>query len=239
MLHFQTRRSVLAVGALFAAAVVAGLAQGQSKAPDSPLFLTDADLDLATHLASPPSQASAEEKRELLEVHRIQAAASPERMAKAEWDEVHEDGGVFAETFGPGFSSLPATSKLLADVRHDQKLATSKAKAFYRRTRPWIVDPTLKPCSTDDKPLTSYPSGHATMGYAMAVVLAAAAPAKRRALTQRADGYAENRLVCGMHFRSDLVGGKTLGEGIGRAMLAKPAFRAELAAAAKELNSLR
>ena len=182
---------------------------------------------------------SARERSELAEVHRIQAAASPDRMAKAQWEEVNEDGGVFAETFGPGFSSLPATTKLLADVRHDEKVAASRAKAFYRRTRPWIVDPTLKPCSTDDKPLTSYPSGHATMGYAMATVLAAAAPAKSQALMARANFYAESRLVCAMHFRSDLAGGKTLGEGIGRAMLAKPAFRAELAAAAKELRSLR
>ncbi len=77
------------------------------------------------------------------------------------------------------------------------------------------------------------------MGYAMATVLAAAAPAKSQALMARANFYAESRLVCAMHFRSDLAGGKTLGEGIGRAMLAKPAFRAELAAAAKELRSLR
>jgi acid phosphatase (class A) len=134
---------------------------------------------------------------------------------------------------------VPATARLLADVRHDEKLAAIKAKTFYLRKRPWIVDPTLEPCAKGDKPLSSYPSGHATMGYSMAVVLAAALPSKAPAIMARAGDYAESRLVCGVHFRSDVVAGRILGEEMGRRLLAKPAFKAEEAAAAQELRALR
>ena len=73
----------------------------------------------------------------------------------------------------------------------------------------------------------------------MAVVLAVALPSKAHAIMARADDYAESRLVCGVHFRSDVTAGRILGEEMGRSLLAKPAFRAEEAAAADELRGLR
>ena len=53
------------------------------------------------------------------------------------------------------------------------------------------------------------------MGWALATVLIDLAPEKTVALTSRADNYAHNRLVCGVHFPSDAAVGGVIGIGIG------------------------
>jgi acid phosphatase (class A) len=73
----------------------------------------------------------------------------------------------------------------------------------------------------------------------MAVVLADLAPDKAPALLARAEDYAESRMVCGMHFRADIVAGQVLGTAVGQDLLHSPAFRADRAAAAAELRAAR
>ena len=232
---------VLAPGvAALAVLAAAAMPAAQEKAAEPPLFLTSAELDQAVRLPLPPPEGSDAEKAEIAELHHIEQARTPGRLEQARWDGEHEDGSMFVPTFGPAFdlAKLPATARMLADVRHDQKLAASKAKAIYRRKRPFIVDPSLQSCSKDEKPFTSYPSGHATMGWALATVLAEAWPGKTRTIMARAADYAESRVVCEVHFRSDIDAGKILGERVAQDLLAKPAFKAEEAAAAKELAAL-
>ena len=67
------------------------------------------------------------------------------------------------------------------------KIAAAAAKEHFKRNRPWIADPALKSCAKGDAPQSSYPSGHATMGYAFAVVLARIVPEKSKAIFDRAD----------------------------------------------------
>ena len=80
-------------------------------------------------------------------------------------------------------------------------------------TRPSIVDASIKTCTTH-KPgpaANSYPSGHSTVGFAMAEVMASLMPDKAGAILARASVFAENRLLCGYHFRSDIVAGQQFG----------------------------
>jgi len=206
-------------------------------APAGPKFLSPADYDPATLLPPPPAEGSAEAAAELAELHRIEAARTSAQFAAANTDEVTEDASIFAGVFGPGFdlAKLPATAAMLKDLRADEKLAAKAAKDYFLRTRPWIIDSTLHPCATDDPPKSAYPSGHTTHGFAMAVVLAHAAPEKAQALLARAKAYGENRLVCGMHFRADIVAGQTLGVVVGLKLLDKPRFREEVDLARSEL----
>ena len=134
-------------------------------------------------------------------------------------------------------SDLPATAKMFAHIRSDEQVAANAAKALFKRHRPWIVEPSLQSCSKGDAPESSYPSGHSTMGYAMGTVLAAMAPEKAQAILARADEYAENRLVCGMHFRRDIEAGHVLGTAVAVKLMQKPQFRVEYEAAADELRS--
>jgi len=203
----------------------------------APIFLSPDDYNPGTLLPPPPPEESPAAKAELAELDRIQSERTPAAFARADRDFKTRNGTIFQNAIGPGFDlpKLPATAKLLADVGTDEDTAATAAKDFFKRERPWLTDKQLKSCSQADAPLSAYPSGHATMAYAMAVVLASLIPAKGQAIMARAADYSENRLVCGMHRRRDIQAGQVLGTAVAEILLRKPAFQPEYQAARREL----
>jgi len=194
-----------------------------------------------TLLPPPPSAGSPRAQAELEELHHLQAAATPDELAAAAYDDRHEDGTIFVGVLGPAFDmeKLPATKALLKAVGEAEDEATKEPKAFFHRDRPWITDPAIKTCTTH-KPgpaANSYPSGHSTVGFAMAQVMAALVPERASLILARAALFAENRLVCGYHFRSDIVAGQELGTVLALKLMAEPAFAAQMAAARRELQA--
>jgi acid phosphatase (class A) len=232
------RKSLLL--AVVAAIGLTAPAQAQDVAKPKPaLMLAAAEIDPARLLPPPPAEGSFTAKAEMAELHAIETARSADVLAHAKSDDVTKDASIFAGPMGPGFdlAKLPATTKLMGDVRREEKAAADKAKAFFQRKRPWIVDPSLQSCSRDDEPLSAYPSGHATMGYSMALVLADIAPEKAQALLARAQDYANSRLVCGMHLRTDIVAGQVLGTAVALDLLHNVPFQADRDAALAELRA--
>jgi acid phosphatase (class A) len=199
--------------------------------------LTAHDLDASQILPPPPPDSP---KGELDELHAIAARSSADDLKLATADANDQTGAFYATALGPNFdlAKLPKTAKLLADIGASDDAVGKPAKDFFHRQRPYAVDPSLKTCTTV-KPggpsNNSYPSGHSTVGYSMGIVLAALLPAKAQAILARARQYAENRLVCGMHFRSDIVAGEALGTAIALKLEQNPDFAAEMTAARAEL----
>ncbi len=202
-------------------------------------FLTVQQVDASLLLPPPPANDSPREAEEIAELRAIAAHRTP-----AEWDAATADandstGDWFASVIGPDFdfAKLPATHRLLADIGETEAVIADAAKKYFHRDRPWIVAPDIKTC-TPVKPgpaPTAYPSGHSTIGFAMGVTLARLMPDKAQAILARSELYAEHRLVCGMHFRSDIVGGQALGTAIALELRQNPDFRKEYDAAAAEL----
>jgi acid phosphatase (class A) len=204
-------------------------AQGQAL-PDAQLILPP-----------PPMAGSPRAMAEMEELKRYQATNTPETLAAAAYDDKHEDGTIFVAVLGPVFdlARLPATVAMLAAVGKAESAATDGPKAFFHRDRPWIVDPAIQTC-TMHKPgpaANSYPSGHTTVGFAMAEVLAALIPVKAQQLLARASVFAENRLVCGYHFRSDIVAGQELGTMLAQSLMQDHGFQARMAVARTELQA--
>jgi membrane-associated phospholipid phosphatase len=215
------------------------LASPCGAAAESLWVLTPAQID-AAHLLPPPPSASVQ-AAELAELRDIQAHHTPERLAQARWDDQNQSWRLFAALLGPRFdmATLPATAKVLATVNHDMAIASVRAKRYFKRPRPWSLDPTLNGCPhrlTDD-PLTSYPSGHTLYAFSVGVVLADLMPGKAGAILDRARDFAYSRLVCGVHYRSDTVAGQAMGTVIGQEILQSPAMQADLAAARAELKA--
>jgi acid phosphatase (class A) len=123
-------------------------------------------------------------------------------------------------------------------VVDEEKADTKVAKNYFHRPRPYSVDPSLKTCEPV-KPGkvadTSYPSGHATLAFSTGVVLAALLPAKSQAILGRAFEYSEHRLVCGVHFRSDIVAGQQFGTILAIKLMDNEEFKAQMAKAQAEL----
>jgi acid phosphatase (class A) len=223
------------------ASLFAALLLSTAPASAAPLLLSADDYAPTQILPAPPADGSLEQKAELAEIKRIQKAMSADAYAKADHDDKTENASIFAETLGPWFDlkALPKTAALFAVVRAEEKAAARAAKTAFLRNRPWVLDASLQNCTRDDPPQSSYPSGHATMGYSFAVVLAHLLPDQAGVILARAKSYGENRLICGVHYRSDIAAGQVLGSVVAEELLANPTFKSDFEAAKAELAAAR
>jgi acid phosphatase (class A) len=88
-----------------------------------------------------------------------------------------------------------------------------KAKKLYNRPRPYDSHPELKPCIPKETSM-AYPSGHTTLGRALGRVLSEIYPERAALFMKRADEISENRMIGGVHYPTDVVAGKILGDEI-------------------------
>ncbi|EZP52700.1 phosphatase PAP2 family protein [Sphingomonas sp. RIT328] len=195
------------------------------------------DLDPARVLPPPPRADGVQAKAELAELHAAEAARSPADEAVARRDGDTKNASIFAGVLGPRFDldRLPETGLLMAMTRATEKATIDRGKSAFHRLRPYAVDPTLHSCKRNEDLYSSYPSGHTAMAYAMGEVLARLVPTRAAAILDRAAGYAQTRIVCGQHWRSDVSAGAVLGALVAERLMALPAFARQFSKARTEL----
>jgi len=204
-------------------------------------YLAPEDLDPTTLLPPPPTDGSDQQKAEVAEVLRMQQGATKERLDQAVWDDRHESSELWIPTLGPiGFdlTKLPATAAMLDAVLAERDAAADVVKVYYGRKRPWTFDQNISVCEAAGKngsQVRSYPSGHGTLSYAQGIVLARLMPSKGQLIMARAEDFAESRMICGVHARSDIRASAVLGTTIGTLLLHDAAFKLLLDAARAEL----
>jgi len=134
--------------------------------------------------------------------------------------------------------TAPRLTRLLANVSRDTGRVTNHAKRVFLRRRPyqlWGGDICVPRTASLDGS-ADYPSGHATYGWTVGLILAEIAPADRSTLIlARARAFGESRAVCGMHSASAVDAGRTTAAALVAAEHASAAFRADLAAARAEV----
>jgi acid phosphatase (class A) len=138
-------------------------------------------------------------------------------------------------------AKVPRLVQLLARLDADVEQATGPVKAFYHRRRPLVGNeaPLCVPRTEKLAESFSYPSGHATQGWASALVLAELAPDRAGAILARGRVYGESRIVCGVHWPSDVEAARTAAASLVAVLHDVPEFRADLAAARDDLAALR
>jgi acid phosphatase (class A) len=139
-------------------------------------------------------------------------------------------------------TDTPRTYLMLRRVLTDAGRATSSAKKKYMHARPFMMDgqPTCSP--GDDEHLRadgSYPSGHTSIGWAWALVLAETSPDLSDAIIRRGLSFGESRLVCNVHWESDVIEGRNVGAATVARLHSDPQFLDDLAAAKQELAAAR
>jgi acid phosphatase (class A) len=150
----------------------------------------------------------------------------------------------FAAAFGAEIDkkTSPALVKLLDKAIDDVDVTAAAAKDHFHRPRPFQRLQLQRVCDKSSPPKpevhptngTSYPSGHSTHGWTVAMILARVAPDRTDALMTRAQEYEESRLVCGMHFPSDVEAGHEVAIAVVSRLDGSSEFQADLNKARKE-----
>jgi acid phosphatase (class A) len=197
-----------------------------------------AAIDAADMLPAAPKDGSDIQKADLADLHRIQDHRTAADIAQAQSDAATRNIFLFATILGPGFNAkaLPLTAALSADVEAAEKADVEPVKYVFARIRPYHFDTTLHPVCPATKKDDSYPSGHAMSGYLEALTLASILPEKKDAIFARADAYAHDRLVCGVHYPSDVAAARPLAYALFALLADDPRFKAARAAAQAELR---
>lgn len=201
-------------------------------------YLASQALPIASIIPAAPGQESATTKDELAGLHRIQTERTAEQVKAARADDAEEDIFIFRGIMGEEFREdrLPLTAALSKHVHSDEAFISLPLKAKFRRPRPYQWDKSISAvCKLSDAP-NSYPSGHSISGYLEAFTLIAMFPEKQKAIMARADDYAHNRLVCGVHYPSDVAASRMVATAAFGYMLSNPKFEADLTTAKAEIR---
>ena len=168
------------------------------------------------------------------------------------WIQAAKDADIkFPEVF-EGFAcimNIPITEEatprlytLLRKMTLDAGKSTRAAKAKYNRPRPFLVN--NEPICTPEEQGAlmnngSYPSGHTAVGWAWALILAELSPEQAGAILQRGRAFGESRMVCNVHWQSDVTEGRFMADCTVARLHGEPLFRADLEAARAEIQAAR
>jgi acid phosphatase (class A) len=236
---------LLAAGVI--AVVGAALAQTAPQSRPAGYLAPGAAPDTLTILPKPPEPGSAREAADRDVFFKTRALSGTPRWTLAAEDaNLAQTTGMFSCAVGATLdpARLPALSGVFRKIAIDTGPATEAAKEHYARQRPYTTaDAGAAPvCVPKTDALTrsfSYPSGHSTLSWAWGLVLAEMAPDRASQILARARGIGDSRVVCGVHYLSDVEAGRIVGASLVSALHGQAAFRADMDHARTELATLR
>jgi acid phosphatase (class A) len=133
----------------------------------------------------------------------------------------------------------PYLYKLLRRTLADIRVSTSAAKDKYLRTRPFVLNMERICSPNNERKNGSYPSGHSTVGWAWALILSEISPEQSDAILARGRAFGQSRVICNVHWQSDVIEGRFMGAATVARLHADPEFRADLETARTELAVVR
>ena len=204
-------------------------------------------VDSLALLPPPPAVGSAALAADQAAYQATRVLKDTPRWALAEKDaelSFPKAASTYACALGVNISAeaTPHLNMLLRRTLADAGLATYRAKDNYKRTRPFMVANDAICTPSQEEALRkdgSYPSGHASLGWAWALILTEVAPERANALIQRGHAFAQSRAICGVHWQSDVQAGMLVGAGVVAQLHNNADFNAQLGAARLEVAAAR
>ncbi|MBR2299601.1 MAG: phosphatase PAP2 family protein [Alphaproteobacteria bacterium] len=165
-----------------------------------------------------------------------------ERGQTAKNDAVHTPqyfAEIYSEPFGMVISedNTPEIMLMISRLLETTYLCNKKSKSQIMRTRPFIQFNEPTPVPEDEEKLkknSSYPSGHTTMGWAIALVLAEINPEHQNAILKRGFEYGQSRVIVGFHYQSDVDAARIITSALVNRLHANDEFLNQLDKAKKE-----
>lgn len=210
-------------------------------------YLADgATPDSVAIVPAPPAPDSLQGRAERKTYEDTRALAGTPR-----WIQAQRDADLSGKEAYRGFScaagvkigprTTPTLATMMLRITDDAKPAYNPAKDLYSRKRPAAGNtaPICVPREDWIETNGSFPSGHSLIGWSWALVLAELVPDRSTQILTRGREFGDSRIICGVHFASDVEAGRTLASGLVARLHADPGFMRDLATAKTELASAR
>ncbi|MDR1677340.1 MAG: phosphatase PAP2 family protein [Deltaproteobacteria bacterium] len=199
--------------------------------------------------SQPPTPESPDFAKDTAMFWQTRSLQGTDRWKQASFDaNIHKNWTrFFEESFGLVLDkkATPITYNLIRKIRVDSENAVTLAKQKYTQTRPYVYlnQPKGSTCLPEVeeflKKNSSFPSGHTSLGWLMALTLAEISPERQEAILARGLQYGESRVICGFHWASDIAPARDLASAVFSRLHDHPEFLDMLAKAKEEIKLLR
>ncbi len=201
-------------------------------------------------LPPPPAAESPDMARDEALYQQTRALKGSDRWNQATFDADYAlDGNAgvwFVDSFGITISkkNTPDLYALMSLAYPYIIKSSSSAKNEYQRVRPYVLHKdygqTCDPGQEETlKNNGSYPSGHSTLGWGMALLLAELSPERKGEIYKRGYELGQSRVICGFHWQSDVDAGRMLGAAVISQLHLDPQFPELFKAARQEVEAIR
>ena len=211
---------------------------GDSLRAEARHYLPVGEPDSAALLAPPPLAGSAEQAADMAAVVAVCHACTTNEAALAFGEKkfsIFSFTPAIGEFLQPG--KVPKTEAFFQRLQKDAAAAADAAKDYWKRPRPFTVDPTLASGKLEKS--FGYPSGHSTEATVLALVLTDLFPAKREGIMAVGRDIGWHRLWIARHYPTDIYAGRVLAQAIVREMKSNPDFQRDFADAKSEVAAAR
>lgn len=242
-------RTWTAVAMLAAVSLIgAGFALADDPAPTTG-YLAAGDVPDAVRILPPPPAAGSGRAADDTAIFQATRALK----GQPRWDLATRDADLrpahaiaaFACSLGVALDApnAPTLMTLIGRSGLDARSIVDPPKDHYARPRPYqAAKDAAATCVAQSLWLgksPAYPSGHAAASWAWGLILAELAPDRATEVLMRARSIGESRIVCGVHYLSDVEAGRDAGAALVARLHANPGFRADLVKARAEIAAAR
>ena len=209
-------------------------------------YLPAQAIGAEAYLAPPPARGSARDLGDLEVYSATRALEGSDRWRQAQSDANAESPAApkaFDCALGTSLdiAKQPILIRMLLRASTDGDNLSRSAKHRYARPRPFLVKEGPI-CIAREQWLIdqgAYPSGHAATGWTWGLILSELAPDRGEALMSRPRSFGESRVVCGVHYVSDIEAGRDVSAATLARLHSDPVFKADLDTARAELAAAR
>ncbi|MDR2368976.1 MAG: phosphatase PAP2 family protein [Deltaproteobacteria bacterium] len=212
-------------------------------------FLSEAEDPVLDFLPAPPVDESPDFARDINVYWRTRTKRDDDRWlrASADADIARNWNVIFKDSFGLTLDkkNTPFTYELLARASSDVEVSFNEVKDKYKRPRPFVYfnQPFGTTCLPAEeasiKNNGSYPSGHSAYSWLMAQILSEISPERLDAIMARGLDYGFSRVICGVHWVSDIEAGRYVASAVNARLHGNLGFQELLAKAKAEIARLR
>lgn len=211
-------------------------------------YLAEEDkLDSVLLLPAPPGSGSAAVELDQQIHNQAKALRGTPRWDLAIKDaSLHPDDAIGAFSCAAGIAisraKTPRLYQLMQRAMVDAGTSTDGAKRRYQALRPFVVNGEGMCTPNEDAELRadgSYPSGHAALGWGAALVLSQVIPDRANQIIARGRAFGESRIVCNVHWQSDIIAGRFMAAATVSKLGSIAAFREDAEIARLEVANAR